>query len=255
MLENHNEVASDNVIGRLYNLIYALKQINGHTNAEKTFCEVFSLEENDRVSILINYAELFNMCNAGIKKLEQLRPKRLEKYKDTLSQVTEGLSKIYFNANSLTSNNGMDKFKEHFSSNLMISLENCADYLSEHSTEEVVEDERILELLKEVYELEEFIINSKLQNELEKILIYQLNNVRDSLLKYKFYGSQGIIDSVATTLGTLIWNREKIEHNNDKGTVERIFNLIVKINSIFSLKDNSIKLIGEIVRKLTGGDN
>ncbi|MGQ3482108.1 hypothetical protein, partial [Paenibacillus sp. TY11] len=170
-------------------------------------------------------------------------------------QVTEGLSKIYFNADPLASNNGMDKFKEHFSSNLMISLENCADYLSEHSTEEVVEDERILELLKEVYELEEFIINSKLQNELEKILIYQLNNVRDSLLKYKFYGSQGIIDSVATTLGTLIWNREKIEHNNDKGTVERIFKLVVKINSIFSLKDNSIKLIGEIFRKLTGGDN
>jgi gluconate kinase len=253
MLENHNEVASDNVIGRLYNLIYALKQTKG-SNAEDTFGKVFSLEENDRVSILTNYAELFKMCNVGINKLEQLKPKRLEKYKDTLSQVSEGLSKIYFSASRNVINNGMDKFNDHFSSNLMISLESCADYLSEHSTEEVVEDERILELLKEVYELEEFIVNSKLQSELEKILIYQLNNVRESLLKYKFYGSQGIIDSVATTLGTLILHREKIEDNKDKGTVEHIFKLVAKINSIFSLKDNSIKLVGEIFKKLTGGE-
>ncbi|MGE6231430.1 hypothetical protein [Paenibacillus chitinolyticus] len=253
MLENMNEVASDNVIGRLYNLIYSLKKNRG-SNAEGTFCKVFLLEENDRVSILKNYAELFNMCNVGINKLEQLKPKRLEKYKDTLNQVSEGLSKIYFNATSSGFGNGMDKFNDHFTSNLMISLENCADYLSEHSTEEVVEDERILELLKEVYELEEFIVNCKLQTELEKILIYQLNNVRESLLKYKFYGSQGIIDSVATTLGTLILNREKIENNKDKGTVEGIFKLVAKINSIFSLKDNSIKLVGEIFRKLTGGE-
>lgn len=253
-MDNYNEVASDNVIGRLYNLIYALKQTKG-SNTEDIFCKVFSIEEKDRVSILTNYAELFKMCNAGINKFEQLKPKRLEKYKDTLSQVTEGLSKIYFNAAPNVTNNGMDKFKEHFSSNLMISLENCADYLSENSTEHVVEDEKILELLKQVYELEEFIVNSKLQSELEIILIYQLNNVRDSLLKYKFYGSQGIIDSVATTIGTLLLNRETIEHNNDKGTVERIFKFVTKINSIFSLKDNSIKLLDEILKKLTGGDS
>ncbi|MDR6720878.1 hypothetical protein [Paenibacillus sp. 2003] len=253
MTKNYNEVESDNVVGRLYNLIATLKQTS-KTNAEGAFSKVFSLEENDRVSILTNYAELFKMCNIGINELERLKPKKLEKYKNTLSQTSEGIAKIYFNANPLTVNNGMDKFKDHFSSSLMQSLESCADYLSENSSEEIVENEKIHELLKEVYELEESIVNSKLLSGLEKVLIYQLNNVRESLLKYKFYGSQVIIDSVATTLGTVIMNRDKIEDNQDKGNIERLLKLIAKINSIFSFKDNSIKLVGEIFRKLTGGE-
>lgn len=250
---SEDKVASDNVIGRLYNVIYALKFTSG-SNSEDIFCKVFSIEEDDKASILNNYAELFKMCTLGINRIEQLNPKNLQKHKDTLSKVIDGLSKIYFNAPKHVTNNGMDKFNSYFSSDLMLSLEYCADYLSEHSTEEVVDDEKIIELLKEVNELEEFIVSSKLQNELERILIYQLNNVRESLLKYKLYGSQGVIDGVATTLGTLLLNREKFEGSKDKGTVERIFNVVAKINSIFSFKDNSIKLIGEVFKKLTGGE-
>ncbi|PNQ80774.1 hypothetical protein [Paenibacillus sp. F4] len=246
-------VASDNIIGRMYNLIYALKNAGG-SNSENAFCKVFSLEENDRASILNNYAELFKMCTIGINEIEQLNPKRLQKYKDTLSDVLDGLSKIYFNANPNARNNGMDKFNDHFSNNLMLSLEHCADYLSENSNGAVIEDGKIVDLLKEINELEQFIISSKLHNELEKIIIYQLNNLRESLLKYKLYGSQGIIDSVATTLGKLILNQEKFEVNKDKGTIERIFGVIVKINSIFTFKNNSTKLVGDIIKKLTGGE-
>lgn len=253
MSEENTKVSNDNVIGRLYNLIDALKNIDGR-NSEDAFCKVFSLEQNDRVSILSNFAELFKMGTLGISEIEQLKPKNIHKYKATLNSVMDGLSKIYFHATSGGMNNGMYEFKSYFNGEMMLSLEYCADYISEHSNEDIIEDEKIQELIKEVNELIEYVLGCKLHNELEKILIYQLNNIRESLLKYKLYGSQGVISSISTTLGTLILNREKVD--NDKGTltVEKIWQIIGKINAIVSFKNNSGNLLSTIYKKISGVD-
>lgn len=122
MVKENTKVMNDNSVGRLYNLIEELKQ-TGSGNAEDAFSKVFSLEKDDRASILTNYAELFKLCTLGINEIEQLNPKNINKYKDTLNNVIDGLSKVYFNASRTGLNNGMDKFKEHFNKELMISLE------------------------------------------------------------------------------------------------------------------------------------
>ncbi|HEY9062994.1 MAG TPA: hypothetical protein VIO64_21240 [Pseudobacteroides sp.] len=246
-------VSNDNVIGRLYNLISALKNTED-INSEEAFCKVFYLEQNNKASVLYNYSELFKMCTLGINEIQQLNPKNIQKYLDTLNSAIEGLSKIYFNASSNVLNNGLDKFKDYFDKTLMLSLEYCADYLSEHSKEVVIEDEKIQELIKEINELIESVLNSKLHNELERILIYHLNNIRESLLKYKLYGSQGIINSISTTLGTLILNREKVYADKDKTNVENIFKIVNKINGIVGFATKSVSLLSSIYKKITSDD-
>lgn len=249
MINETSNVMNDNNIGRLYNIINKLIEVKGNT-AEDSFCKVFSLEEDDKASILSNYTELFKLCSLGIKEIEQLNPKNANKYKKTLNNVLEGLTKIYFDANRNRLDNGMNKFKEHFDSQLMISLEYCADYLSENSSEEIIEDEKIYELIKEINDMVEDIMNSKLNNELKKLLICQLDNIRESLMKYKFYGANGIETSISETVGSLIINREKVTDDKGNDYVNKIFKIIGNINSIISFKKNSMNLLESIYKKI-----
>jgi hypothetical protein len=249
--DTRETVASDNIVGRLYNIIYEFNNIYGK-NSQEAFKEVFSLDESDKSRIVYSYAELFKMCTLGINEIEKLNPKNANKYISTLNNVIEGLSKIHFDKVSNSVNDGLDRFHSHFNSELMISLEYCADYLSEHSDESKIEDEKIKELIKEIEELINNILDYKLGSDLEKILICQLNNVRDSLLKYKLFGSEGILNSISTAVGTFILNREVV--NNEKSTpiMEKIFGVLGKINTIISIKNNSVAIFENIYKRIAG---
>lgn len=93
MANGTRKVMNDNSVGRLYNLIEELKQVKG-ANAEDAFCKVFSLKEDDKASILNNYAELFKLCTVGINELDQLNPKNINKFKATLSMSWMGFLKF-----------------------------------------------------------------------------------------------------------------------------------------------------------------
>lgn len=240
-------VMDDNSVGRLYNIIKKLKEVGG-ANAEDSFCKVFSLERGDKVSIFNCYAELYKLCSLGINEIEQLNPKNVHKFKRTLNNVIEGLSKVYFNAMENVLNNGMDKFNDYFSDKLMIELEYCADYLSENSDEGIIEDDKIQQLIKEINDMIKDIMDSRLDDELEKLLVYQLNNIRESLLKYKFYGSKGIETSIETTLGSLILNKEKATDSKSIDAVNKIFKIMGKINTIIGFSRNSKDLLESICK-------
>lgn len=244
------EVSNDNIIGALYNIIYKLKNTDGE-NSEDIFSKVFSLDKNDKAAIMNSYAELFKMCNLAIEQIEQFQPKNIVKYKGILNNVIEGFSKIYFNASPGSVRDGMDEFESYFNKEMMTSIEICAYYLSEQSNEICIEDEKIQELIEEINGLIQEILKSELNKDLKRILVYQLNNVRESLLKYKLFGAEGIINNIATTLGTLMLNIEKANDKQSKFTLKNIFGFIGKVNAIISFKSNSINLLTAISEKLT----
>ncbi|QNO14355.1 hypothetical protein HYG86_05990 [Alkalicella caledoniensis] len=242
-------VSSDNVVGRLYNIIE--KIINSTGNAETALSQVFELDEDDTASIFSNYAELYRMALEGKKQVDKHSPKSLKKYLNTLDSVIDGLSKIYFNASRNSLNNGLDKFKTHFDVRLMTSLEYCAEYLSNMSDEVIIQDEKVKELISDIENMIENISVSNINKELQQIVVFQLNNVRESLLKYKLFGAEGIKNGISATLGTLILNRDKVNSEKEKGVVEEIFKTINKINSIVSLGSNGTKLLGAIIEQIT----
>ncbi|WP_026478223.1 hypothetical protein [Alkaliphilus transvaalensis] len=251
-IDNEKEstlVSTDNVVGRLYNIIEKIR-LNNHGNAETALSQVFSIEENDRASIFCNYAELYRMALEGKKQIEKHSPKNIDKYLNTIDSVIDGLSKIYFNASKHVLSNGLEKFDSHFSVKLMTSLEFCAEYLSNMSDEAILEDEKVKELIVDIDEIIHDILECNIDKELQQMLIFQLNNVRESLLKYELFGTEGIRNGISTTLGSLILNREKIHSDNDKKIVEKVFEIISKINTIVSLGNNGIKLLGTIIQQI-----
>ncbi|MGF7058064.1 hypothetical protein [Brassicibacter mesophilus] len=252
-MDNEREnllVSSDNVIGRLYNIIETIR-LEQTGNAETALCKAFSLDENDKASIFSNYAELYRMALEGKKQIEKHSPKNIGKYLNTLNSVINGLSKIYFNASINVLNNGLDKFKSHFDVKLMTSLEYCAEYLSNMSDEAIIEDEKVKELIDDIEDITSTILECNINKDLQQIVIFQLNNVRESLLKYKLFGAEGIKNSISTTLGTLILNRDKVNSDKDKGIIEKVFGIISKINTIISLGNNGTKLLGSIIQQIT----
>lgn len=244
------EVSNDNVVGRLYNIIYKLKDLK-HGSSENALSKVFSVDLNNKGEIMPSYAELFKMCIAGIKEVEKYNPKNIKRYKNTLNSVIEGLSKIYFTGNSNSiPGRGMEEFDKYFDDTLMVSLVYCSDFLSEYSNAAIVENEKIHELIKEIEELNNEILEAKLNNDLEKVLVCQLNQVRESLLKFELYGAEGIMDNISASLGSLILNREKVRDEKEKSAVEKVFSVIGKINGIFSVKNNISELVDTILPRI-----
>ena len=244
-------VSPDNVVGRLYNIIEKITmEKNG--NAETAISKVFSLNEDDKASIFTNYAELYRMALEGKKLIEKHSPKNLDKYVNILNSVINGLSKIYFDASKDVINNGLDDFKKYFDVKLMTSLEYCAEYLSNMSDESFIEDEKVKELIVDIEDIIENVFECNINKDLQHVLIFQLNNVRESLLKYKLFGIEGIRNGISTTLGSLILNRDKVNSDKDKGMMEKVFGIISKINAVITLGNSGTKLLGSIIEQITG---
>jgi hypothetical protein len=250
-------VSTDNVLGRLYNIISSLKktQYASLPNTEHAFSKVFSIEVNNTALIYQSYAELFKMCLIGIEEIKKLQPKNCQKYINTLNEVISGLSKIYFNSSSNVMNNGMEKFVSYFDEVKMSSLENCADYLSEHTSEELIEEEKLQQLVKDLEELIEYVYSCNLNTELRNIIIAQLNSTRESLLKYKLFGTEGIRNSMASTVGTLVLNKNEIKDNNlALEIIKNVFTVMGKINTVISAKKNAANLLSGIFTAITNND-
>ncbi|MBB6625106.1 hypothetical protein H7E67_16935 [Clostridium gasigenes] len=75
--------------------------------------------------------------------------------------------------------------------------------------------------------------------------------MRESLLKYKLYGSEGIVNSISTTLGTLILNGEKFNDNKTSNPIERICGFISKINALVSIKNNGMSLLNTMFNQIS----
>jgi hypothetical protein len=254
MAEDNNQVSNDNIAGRLYNFIYKL--INSDKEfVQEAFCEVFSLSKGDSDAFNTCYANLFSMCIEAKKQICCIPSKNTAKYINIMNDVITGISKMVIDPShfSLSSVDEMEDLRTYFDKVRMQSLSHCADFLSDHTKEASndIDDKMINDLIEDISDLTNYVLNCKLDEDLEKMLIIQLNNLRDSLLSYKYYGREGILNSVTTTVGTLILNKDKAKDDHSKEVIAKVFGILSRVNTIFSFAGN-VMLMSGVINKLIG---
>ncbi len=248
--DNQNEtVASDNVVGRLYSIIKMIQKHQGG-NTETALIEVFSLNENDVASIYSSYAKLFTMILDGKHQIEMYSPKNKDKHLKTLDNVISGLIKIKFNAPRNPINNGLDDFKNHFNANLMLSLEYCADYLSDFSKEIRLEETELKSLSDEINNMISELMDSEINNELKIVITYHFKKIRDSFLNYSLFGTEGIKNEVSTAVGSLLLNGNAITNARDKNIFGKAFEILTKVNTMINIGNKGTKLLEPVLMKM-----
>ena len=238
-------VPIDNMAGRLYTVINKLLDIKAN-NPYEAFSVVFNIDEESKNIIHQKYADLFNMATEGKSKIKQIDVKNHDKYITAFDVIMEGLSTIEFS----NTTNGMLSFNNYFDSTKLIPLEFCAEFLSNYVNENMIDDDEIKLLLTEIEKIINEVLEMDINKELKYSCMYNLENIRESLLKYKLFGNEGLIKNMECTLGSIILNRHKAQNDEDRKTFTKITQFIGKINTILSLGNQTTNLLTSISEKL-----
>lgn len=238
-------IPNNNLAGRLYNLMVNMKEAQSG-DPYKALGEVFGVDSTDKATILQNYAEMFNMATEEKRRIKGININNHDKYLKALDNVIEGLSKINLNDGI----SGMGKFRSYFDDRVLIPLEYCAEFLSNYSSKNVINEEEIKDLLEEVNKLIEQVLNMEIDKDVKHICMYNLNNIRDAIIRYNLFGSEGLMKNIESSLGSLILNQNKVKNETGKNLFKNIFNIISKINLILTLGNSSANLIEEFAENI-----
>lgn len=144
-----------------------------------------------------------------------------------------------------------DTFKKNLDPGTMTALQFSSDMLSRESNEQVLNDEEINDLLEQINNFQESLFESNIDGFLKKILTEKSEILRVSIINYKIHGIDGLRRAVEMGLGSIIVNEEQIKMNNNSIPYwEKLFKIILKVNTIVSLFNNSSKFIEGVTKLL-----
>ncbi|EOU1646415.1 hypothetical protein OQL12_002143 [Clostridium perfringens] len=227
---------NNNPLKRLYNILTELCKCKS-IDANKGFSEIFNLDEEDKYSILICYADLFKLCDES-KELIKKCPVNNEKFITPIDKAIYALSIIDFNHPS-----GLRDFRQCLNNTVMTSLDLGAEMLTFQINEPTIDDNSLKQIYEDLNNLKTFIIDNEINIDLKDILITDLNNMIYTIDRYKLFGVSGIKAELSKSLGNILINKDLVKTENEHSVVEKVFKSMSKINTIISFNNNLSNLL------------
>lgn len=236
---------NDNAAVRLLSILKRAQSVSNMSNQAR-FCwaQVFDIvdantnqltpeQEVELVSRLVQLRTLIGDVEKGLRMIKGIN---LERYLRPFPRV--------LNAVKLT------ELQQQFSSYIspltegdFVVLEFCAEKLSEHHVEGVVEEDVLAEMLRDVNDLYENILSSSLNDELKTLILDQLEIIRRAVHEYRIRGIARLCEALPTLVGTYILNKELIEGSAETEEVGKFKNTLGKFASTVAFASNMTKLI------------
>ena len=146
-------------------------------------------------------------------------------------------------------NNNWNEFTDTFNRDFRSSLRLLANILSYHWNEEVIPEEELSTIQSEIEEITFNVVQSSIDSELKRVLVENLNGVRDAILGYQLSGAEGIRNAVDRTITSLIRYREefrKVSDSADKETFMTIGNVLRTLDTLMSRYRSLKPILGPV---------
>lgn len=233
-------VLNDNGVGRVYNLIMALKK-RSNLSPDVAFGQVFGCDPSEVEIIHKHYISMYKTIKAEQERYRLMDIKNKEKYINILEVTLHGLAKI-----ELNNKKGLQTFSQHFSDSVMLKLENCADIMSQVGKQEVIEKEKLDELRIDVDDLYNKVVDMNLDVDLKKMCLHNLENVRIAIVNYDKTGSASIIENAQLGAGAILFEYMGMADESDetKELLGEIANFFKKAYFAASFTVGTYELLG-----------
>lgn len=231
-----------NVARELYSVLNDIYQAQG-TNTYDVLSQVLNIPEENRDDIVLAYGMIFGMINQMKSDLTKLQYIRQEKYLEALSNASKALTKISFDGNcTITSyQNCIDKVT-------LERIDACADLFSQDSGEFEIDEAKLTELLHEVTDLMESVKQSNIDLNLKSVITAGLEDIKKSILNYRFKGVKGIKDALDASAGAMILSTGGAETEEERRIFKSVFELISKFNQLVLFGRNVGAIVSPLVQ-------
>src|SRR5205085_7285799 len=118
-----------------------------------------------------------------------------------------------------------------------------ADELSRRHIELSINEDELKEILREVNELFEEVSSSSLEKELKTYILTQLELIRRGINEYRITGIKRLQEALATTIGSMLINRDLINQASDKQEVGKFVSLTMRFANVVTLASKATALI------------
>lgn len=165
-------------------------------------------------------------------------------YSKAIDAIQSSLLMTNFNSSWMEMNPRIDK-------GTLVSLEFCADFLSQETSENFIKKDELAKLRNEVNSLISNILNTDLETDFKTYLIEKLKSVEDAILSYHIYGSRGLKNASESSLGSLLSNLSSLDKPQKKKIVEDFFKIIANINALVGVGDKSRQFLLSAFQKFS----
>jgi hypothetical protein len=217
---------SDNSARRLHFFLEAAFQQGAGATARSVWAKVFGLREDDVIGIYRNLVLLADLADQVEREILAIPEINHPRYLRWLSSVRGALKST--------------SLEGHWSEQLRLLTEGtieqlafCAEKLGETSTETVIPDSELQEILAEIDALFTQVSDGSLDPELRMIILSLLETMRRAIAEYRIRGAESLREALARALGELLLNHPKVQEETKKKNpdLNRFFSLLGRIDA------------------------
>ena len=216
-------------------------QAPGDKLAVNVLAEVFNVDPQNKAEV-VRYLGLFlDLLRQAKEEVMRLENINQELYLQPFNDIAIWLGDINLNGPWLT-------VKNKFDPGILSSLMFISDRFDWSFKEDLLENTVLDELRKEVEEFLKDIIASDLDRDFKLLLIEKLEDIRNSILYYRFWGVKGIRRAVEESVGAVIVNRQSHTSTAGVDKTKKFMQFVGRVNIVIS----SVTKIKELVSPIAG---
>lgn len=235
----------DNPAGRLYDILSESRSKPRNKRAKEVWGEVFEINSTDLDLILYKVAELIQLVKNTKKTIEQLENVQHEIYLAPFKKIETLLAMGNLEA-------PWENFVKYLDEATMVALRFCADTLSHQRGEQLIEEDKLLELKVEVERLSEKVLSSELPDILKHSFVENLDKIRKAINDYRIWGIDRLLKSLDLGVGSVFRHGEIIKEERDNEHVKKYFDILGRLNQLVSFAHNTKHLLSPVITYILG---
>ncbi len=239
-------------VKRLYEILENALSNPGPIPIRDVWSKSLGIEKTDILAVYLALADLVKLFDDAKKNILQLDDVNRDYYLEPFLKIEDVIK-----------HSNLDEKWDRISGKLdavtMLSLKLASNTDSNAIGMKAISDDKLKKLQSDAEDLLEKVVAADfLSEELRRVLLEQLENIRRSILLYRVSGFEGMRRAVESTLGGLILNREQIEDvindgKDKKGIIRNLITLLSDISQIASLGFQAAQLSSVLPLLLNSG--
>ncbi len=229
---------------KLYELLSNAKENSSSKSiyVKQVWALTFDIDENDEEKVFLAVVQVIQQIETLKKVTNRMNSNLKDDFIKEITELEKKIMNLSLNESSYKLSSIIDEKKLMALKAISMGLDICNQYTNIEDKEVQEIREKIVQLINEIGEL-------SIDDDLKKVVIYNLSSVNLMMENHKLYGMDEIRGTVEKSFGSIMLNKELSELSKKdttvKKTLKKTLNLLGSINTVLTFSKNVAPMLPE----------
>ncbi|SCJ98437.1 Uncharacterised protein [uncultured Clostridium sp.] len=242
LLSNAKENSSNKSIYTSGKSVKQAWTVTSEKSVKQAWALTFDIDENDEEKVFLAVVQVIQQIETLKKVTNRMNSNSKDDFIKEITELEKEIMNIRLSENSYKLSSIIDEKKLMALKAISMGLDICNQYTNIEDKEVQEIREKIVQLINEIGEL-------SIDDDLKKVVIYNLSSVNLMMENHKLYGIDEIRGTVEKSFGSIMLNKELSELSNKdttvKKTLKKTLNLLGSINTVLTFSKNVAPMLPE----------